>query len=213
MQNAISYWQSCWQKSVSDRWVIHSRTIIYDSDTAVFMAVLEWVMLFSIFFFPNSIPNPFKCWIQHSSGFAIQVLHKEQVSDLASERMPVAYRVNWVTVIRATSSSKVLTKCWKIAVSHWQGADCSLLPPTERVNQVNWLHQPELPYTLREMSNRLQSTADLAGSGLNSSTAACCLQLLLLLVRLWAGGGTLKLYLIMLNTHELVYCLLLIKGF
>lgn len=40
------------------------------------------------------------------------------------------------------------------------------------------------------MSNRLQSTADLAGSGLNSSAAAYCLQLLLLPVRLWAGGGS-----------------------
>lgn len=217
MQSSISYWQSCWQKSVSARWVIHSWTAIYDSDSAVFYGCHRMSHVI-FYFFP---PTAFQIHSNAEFNTALVLQSKSFTRSrypiwLLRECQQWIQSIGWLLSEAKLTSHKLqrsAQKHLKVAVSHWQGAYCSLLPPTERVNQVSWLHQPKLPYTLGEVSNSLQSAADLAGSGLNGSAAAYCLQLLLLPVGLWAGGGVLKLYLMMLNTHKLVYSLVLIKGF
>lgn len=96
-------------------------------------------------------------------------------------------------------------------------ARCSLLSsPTHRKGKSGKLAASiriDLLGTLSWMVSRPSSATDLAGADPNGSRVTCPLKVLLLVANLCVGRGTLKLYLMMLNTHDLVYGLVLIKGF
>lgn len=90
------YWQKSvtyWQNSVSNRWVIHSWTTVYNSGTAVFYGCRRMSHGFIFFFSPRTFQ------IHSNTEFnTALVLHYKSFTrsigfELASERMPMAYTI------------------------------------------------------------------------------------------------------------------------
>lgn len=171
-----------------DGWCTHGQHFMILA-LLCFMAVLEWVTVFSIFF-PHNNSNSLKCWIQRSSAFALQVLHKEQASKSPSARMPAAGQAG--TVAASTSCTEMPTNA-----GGWMNpsgkAPHSLLLPTERVSQVRRLHQSKLAYTAREMRNTLVFNSQPWKTRPQPLRCFLPLKIVTTTASLWAGAGALKL--------------------